>query len=145
MPLGNGTDRLVNSLAGDPASGSLYAGGYFFTAGAKDIHYVGRWTNITLSVGPEPTTGAERMLLDGVPNPFTNGVTVHVSVPEGSSGSVRLELFDATGRRVRTLVDGPLTSGNHTFDVVGEGLAAGAYVLRLQSGERVKSVKLVKW
>lgn len=143
-PLGSGVDALVTSLAPDPAGG-LYAGGYFLSAGNKSSRYVGVWTNVTLSVGNEPTSGAERMLAEGTPNPFNAGATVNLKVPQGKSGVIRLELFDATGRKLRILADGPLAPGEHTFGIEGTGLPAGVYVLRMQSGETVESVRLVKW
>ena len=51
-------------------------------------------------------------------------------------GPARLELFDAGGRRVRTLLAGDLAAGDHEAtwdgrDDRGRAVAAGAYVARL--------------
>lgn len=146
MSLGSGTDRIVNALAPDPATGSLYAGGHFFTAGTKDIHYVGMWTNLTLSVETKGRSVAGPLLRGGEPNPFHAGATIHLHIPVGEErNGVRLELFDATGRNLRSLVNGTLHAGDHTIDVNGNDLPAGVYILRLQAGEQTESVKLVKW
>jgi hypothetical protein len=47
-------------------------------------------------------------------------------------GPVRLEMFDARGRLVRTLVDGIQESGDHWVDLNATGLGSGAYFYKLQ-------------
>jgi len=52
---------------------------------------------------------------------------------------VRLEVFDAMGRRVRMLADGPYPAGFHAQvwdqrDAQGRAVAAGVYLYRIQAG-----------
>ncbi|MCK4305223.1 MAG: right-handed parallel beta-helix repeat-containing protein, partial [Candidatus Eisenbacteria sp.] len=47
------------------------------------------------------------------PNPFTGATLIRYSVPTGERGAVALSVCDATGRLVRTLIDGPQAPGRH--------------------------------
>lgn len=80
------------------------------------------------------------------PNPARGRVALTIDVPE-AAGRVELALFDAAGRRVRTLASGPLAPGRHTFawDGRGEGgarLAPGIYVARLDGARRREARRL---
>ena len=75
------------------------------------------------------------------PNPFAASTTLRFTTTEQSV--VRLEVFDLVGRRVATLVDGPLAPATHTVTLDGRGLAGGTYLVRLQAGDRVATQKLV--
>jgi hypothetical protein len=71
-------------------------------------------------------------------NPFVGEAAVELSMPAG--GTVRLEVYDVTGRRVRTLVDGWLDAGSLAVewdgrDESGREVGGGVYFLRLQSQE----------
>ena len=62
-----------------------------------------------------------------------------------------LAVYDASGRRVTTLLNGPLTAGNHSIDWTGQddygrNMAAGIYFLKLNAGQRqaVQKVLLLK-
>jgi hypothetical protein len=73
-------------------------------------------------------------------NPFVCEVAVELSMPAG--GAVKLEVYDVTGRRVRTLVDGRVEAGSRVVDWNGrdEGgceVGGGVYFLRLESKEGV--------
>lgn len=65
----------------------------------------------------------------------------------GAGGTVRMEIFDTTGRRVRVLVQG-LQSGREGrahWDGAGEQgerLSAGIYIVRLAAGDASQSLKL---
>ncbi|MBM4119035.1 hypothetical protein FJ251_15135, partial [bacterium] len=59
-----------------------------------------------------------------------------------------LEVYDLAGRRVRTLVDGPLPAAQHEAiwdgaDAAGRRLASGVYFVRLVAGDYRASEKLV--
>jgi FlgD Ig-like domain len=76
------------------------------------------------------------------PNPFDRSTTVLLSLR--SAGRATLAIYDIAGRRVRTLLRGELPAGARTVtwdgrDDAGLQLAAGAYVLRLEAGERTES------
>jgi glucose/arabinose dehydrogenase len=83
---------------------------------------------------------APGLALAAAPNPFTTTTRFHLSVRE--AGPARLILYDLGGRRVRVLIDGPLSSGEHGVDwdgrdAGGRALPAGLYVARLESANEV--------
>ncbi len=94
---------------------------------------------------PEPKTA----LLPNEPNPFHPDTRVRFSLARASH--VTIEVFDAAGRRVRTLVDSRLPSGEHRVlwdgrDGRGRAVASGVYFCRLQAGgiRRVNKMLLVR-
>ena len=54
-----------------------------------------------------------------------------------------LEVFDALGRRVATLVDAQLPAGTHTADWNAGSLSSGVYVYTLRAGDTVESRRMV--
>ena len=80
---------------------------------------------------------AEFSLQSNYPNPFNPSTTIKFGLPEDAN--VRLEVFDAMGRKVATLVDGQLTAGYHEaqWDAItdaGATVASGIYLYRIQTG-----------
>jgi endonuclease I len=83
------------------------------------------------------------------PNPFNPRTRIVCSLAE--AGEVRVDLFAADGRHVRTLLEeargaGPFELAWDGTDARGGGAASGSYFLRLQSGRVVdlEKVLLVK-
>ncbi len=77
------------------------------------------------------------------PNPTAGAATVTFTLAE--PGDVRLAVYDALGRRVRTLAEGPRAAGVYEASL-GAGLPSGAYVVRFEAGgqaftERVTVVR----
>jgi hypothetical protein len=84
--------------------------------------------------------------LDARPNPFRG--TTAVSWSLGAPGTVRLSVLDATGRRVRELVRGPVGAGAHRAvwdgaDDRGRSVSGGVYFLRLDAPEGVAGVRKI--
>lgn len=86
----------------------------------------------------------EITLLQNYPNPFNPTTTIPFTLPE--SGSVRLDVFDTTGRLVQTLVNGTLERGFYDISFRGDGMASGVYVYRLSGSgaNRVGKMLLLK-
>lgn len=87
-----------------------------------------------------------RLSLDPVaPNPARGAVRTRFGLPR--SGPVRLDVFDVTGQRVATLVDGTiLDPGFHTrvwrgTRDDGSRVASGVYFLRLIAGPETRSTR----
>src|SRR5262245_33757102 len=86
------------------------------------------------------------VLHPSVPNPFTPATTIHFDLAE--SGRVRLHLYDAAGRWVRTLIDADMTPGwNHQvlwngLDGSGRRVAVGVYFCKLDTPAGSQSQKL---
>ena len=88
------------------------------------------------------------ILSQNYPNPF-NASTMIDFKTEG--GMTRLEVFDLTGAKVKTLVDGTLEAGRHSFvwngyDDQGNVLASGVYFYKLSvtEGQQVMRMTLLK-
>jgi photosystem II stability/assembly factor-like uncharacterized protein len=63
------------------------------------------------------------------PNPFDGPTLLRFSV--GAAGHVRLAVYDALGREVAVLADGPLEAGRHEVAFDGLRLPSGLYVVRM--------------
>lgn len=71
-----------------------------------------------------------------------------VTLTQPRSGTLTLQLFNVSGRLVRTLHDGPMAPGRHEFDITrGDAaespLAGGLYFVRAAGGEGVRVAKLL--
>ncbi|MFT3883905.1 MAG: M20/M25/M40 family metallo-hydrolase [Flavobacteriales bacterium] len=104
----------------------------------RDLARLGIGTAAVMAVPYDGTTGVApaAMSMSGrlsvYPNPCTATVTVRCAVDDGRA--VRLSLIDVTGRELRVLHEGAMSTGMHTFTLDMAGLPAGAYVMRLSSG-----------
>ncbi|NNF07688.1 MAG: matrixin family metalloprotease [Candidatus Eisenbacteria bacterium] len=80
------------------------------------------------------------------PNPFAAATLITYNLPEASP--VRLEVFDAQGRLVRTLANGVQAAGEHVVRWNGDmedggRAAAGLYIVRLGAGNVSRIQKTV--
>ena len=83
-------------------------------------------------------------LAQNYPNPFNPTTHIRFTLPQVMH--VRLEVFDALGRRVSTLVDGLRTGGTHTVRFDASGLPGGLYLYRLTTAQerQARAMVLVK-
>ena len=75
------------------------------------------------------------------PNPFESGVRVTVDLLAGSR--VRVAAFDAVGRRVDTLFDGPRPAGPTSLTWDAE-VAPGVYFIRIETDAGTRTVRAVR-
>ncbi|MBC8366495.1 T9SS type A sorting domain-containing protein, partial [bacterium] len=97
-----------------------------------------RYSDLETSVDPPP---AALVTLSAYPNPFNPKTTLGFSLP--AAGSARLEIFDASGRRVAKIFDEPRPAGKQSADWNAEALPSGVYFASLVSGEFEASTGLV--
>ena len=75
------------------------------------------------------------------PNPFATQATLAITSPK--AGPVTLAVYDAQNRLVRRIFAGTLAAGEQKrFTLAGQNLAAGLYLLRLQTPGQVVSQRL---
>jgi hypothetical protein len=91
-----------------------------------------------------PETG---LALAASPNPSLGRVTASFALPHAISRG-QLVVYDVGGRRVKTLLDGPLAAGDHRIAWTGvddDGSVArpGVYFLRLVTAEHTASRKIL--
>jgi len=65
------------------------------------------------------------------PNPFNPSTQISFTLP--SSENVTLEIFEITGRKVATLINGVQPAGTNTVRFDASNLSSGMYIYRLQS------------
>ncbi len=99
----------------------------------KPFTFIGA-TSVAAEDGPADGFGIRSVY----PNPSASGATVAFS----ALGDARLEVFDALGRRVAVLFDGPAPAGA-TASLAAPDLAPGVYVVRLTADGRVSSRRFV--
>jgi hypothetical protein len=104
--------------------------------------------DITFSVPVQ--TGCEMppaaVLGQNYPNPFNPATVIPFSIERDCH--VSLVVYDAAGRRVKTLCEGVLQGGGHRAvwdgsNDRGRAVASGVYFVRLRSGERFLTRKLI--
>ena len=83
----------------------------------------------------------EVTLYPAAPNPFNSTTSIRYFLPR--TADVRLTVYDSAGRLVQRLSEGFATSGEHSATVQGAELPAGVYLLRLETGGDVRSMKVV--
>ncbi len=76
------------------------------------------------------------------PNPFDNQFKIRFALEE--TLDVRIDLFDVVGKQVKQISNRSFTNGAHVVSVEGHGLASGVYFVRIQAGNGVKSLRIVK-
>ena len=71
----------------------------------------------------------EYKLFEGFPNPFNPSSNIKISIPEMSI--VTLEVFDPLGKRIATLENSFVESGNHEYLFNGNIFSSGVYYIHL--------------
>jgi hypothetical protein len=90
-------------------------------------------------------------LLQNFPNPFNPVTIIRFDVPVATRHAVSLQIFDAAGKLVKTLVDSPLASGSYSVvwngdDNSGNPVASGTYFCKMVTEEynEVRQLVLLK-
>ena len=148
------------------ASGAIvdevhYSNGWPFSSGVSmEIHdpfndnaLIENWFSSTISYG-DGDTGSPGIPFDGTleteeillspsnfdlvslyPNPFNPEVTIQVNV--GEPGELNIDIFNLSGRRVKTLVNSTIGVGSYSFKWDSSNNPSGMYFFKLTIGETV--------
>ena len=108
----------------------------------------GRGPSAPAAVGDRPSGGTIELAVG--PNPSRGRVTATFALPHATQNA-DVAIFDATGRRVKTLIHGPLAAGPQTVtwtghDDAGRATLSGIFFMRIQADEHaaVKKVLMVR-
>jgi trimeric autotransporter adhesin len=146
--LGSGANRRILSMVMDSTS-SLYIGGEFTLAGGKLASGIARYTGLPAAVadveGGPSRDGARLAFGLPSPNPSQGLTSMRYSLPR--PGVVRLDVYEVTGRRVKTIVATRSTAGPGLLewdgrDGDGRLMPAGLYLFQA-SAEGVKTSRRV--
>lgn len=95
-------------------------------------------------VGISAPVKSSELKLSNYPNPFNNTCTINYSVTK--TGPVTLEIFDNSGKLVKTVINGQISSGDHSAvwegtNNNGKTVASGTYYYVLKSNGLVTAKK----
>lgn len=129
----------------------IYVAGrpYRFNTGASYQNYnymLDNWLGNLTGIDDPDLLARPFGLQPNYPNPFNPSTQIRFSVAH--AGHVSLEIYDAAGRHVRTLVDDTRAADEHTVtwdgrDDTGAAVAAGVYLYRLQAGDDARTRRMV--
>lgn len=85
-------------------------------------------------------------LLQNYPNPFNPSTTIEYEIPK--SGNVKANIFDITGRLVKTLEDKFQKSGRYKItwnskNNFNKQVASGIYIVNIKFNDKILSKKLM--
>jgi hypothetical protein len=98
------------------------------------------WFLVTGVEEQEPVPRAYR-LDQNYPNPFNPLTTIRFALVKHTH--VRLQIYDAAGRLVMTVVNREMDAGEHTVPLNAVGLASGIYFYRIVADSFVRTKKMV--
>jgi hypothetical protein len=118
--LAPGTTYFWRVRAMNAAGTSPYSSTFSFT------------TLVTVAADDEAELPVRFMLEQNYPNPFNPSTVIAFSLPQAEH--VRLDVYDVFGRRIMTVIEGPMNAGRHEIRLNAEDLASGAYIYRIDAG-----------
>lgn len=139
-PLGQGMPlQPVSDLSFHPASRRLVAATHGRSQWVLDLN------EMPVAVLPGPTVARPRLALAGA-NPFT--VEARLTLELSVAGTVKVAIYDAAGRQVRTLADRAFAAGRHPIawdgrDQRGAAMPGGIYFVRALTGTYGSEVKRI--
>ena len=97
-------------------------------------------------VGPQGVVPKEVYLAASRPNPVSSAGTIGFGLPQ--AGTVKLAVYDVSGRQVRLLAEGLWPAGEHRVswdrrDAAGQPVSGWLYFYRLEANGRALTRKLV--
>ena len=109
--------------------------------------------SILINTSPAPTnvdpiTKTPKSAIVAVyPNPFNPSVTIELYC-SGTNTPVEIEIFDVSGKKVRTVFSGRLNTGANKFvwngrSDSGASVSSGVYFCRLRSGNEINLKKVI--
>jgi hypothetical protein len=121
-----------------------------FTLGPYDFSSTAGWFiddlqvfGVTSTVAVEALAAAPPRTQLGAPAPTPASGPVSLGFTLASPAAVTLRIYDAAGRHVRTLTEGPLAAGAHSArwdgrDARGATVGSGVYFLRLEADRELE-------
>ncbi len=80
-------------------------------------------------------------LAQNYPNPFNPSTNISFTMPE--RGKVLLKIYDMLGRKVKTLINRVMSSGNHEINFNARNLPSGVYFYSLKVNDYTETKKMI--
>ena len=128
-----------------PGSGTWYYRVRAFDQQGNPSEYSNELSVAVTGVGDnDPTVPEAFALHPNYPNPFNAETKITYTLPQPAY--ITLTVYDALGRQVEALVEGPQSAGEHSLVWDAQGRGSGVYFLVLQTpaGRRVQKALLLK-
>ncbi len=107
------------------------------------LDYIRVFQDLPIGIEEELAEGKmDSGLHQNIPNPFH--LTTSIAYTIDQYEHVRLEVYDATGRKVDTLVDGQRNPGTYSVIFDGTDLAPGLYTCKFSSGDFQESKHVLR-
>ena len=136
------TDSISNGQSWYTKSNENYLNQAGSPSSPKVIQEVPAPANPPMVTNAKEEKWSRKFALLGVyPNPFVKKNTLHYSLAE--TAHIQIDLFDITGRKMRSLVNEKMPAGIYSFKLDGENLNNGTYMYRIHVDEQVISTKVI--
>lgn len=133
-----GVDLLPRTI--ESYNGSLYFGGDFYSASGKPYNNIVKYSPKTFTGGIQHNNIPGQMeLKQNYPNPFNPATLIKYNL--NKAATVKLAVYDVSGREAAVLVNGPQTAGEYSVSFNGANLASGVYFYTLLSEGQIVDTK----
>jgi hypothetical protein len=110
------------------------------------MHAAQTFTALHPEGSPGSVSENKPVALSAFPNPFQSMMQISYELPE--EDNIELQVFDQSGRRMATLVQGQVAAGSHRIqwdgtNTQGKQLPNGVYYLRLQTSQHVSQYRVI--
>lgn len=108
-----------------------------------EFEELGFVNKLPVSSEPETNIGSFK-LSQNYPNPFNPSTTISFTL--ASTSDVNLKVFDIKGSLVQTLIQKPMTAGDHSIQFNASNLPSGVYIYTLETsqGKLTRKMTLIK-
>jgi hypothetical protein len=91
----------------------------------------------------DPNSGipTDFILEQNYPNPFNPSTVIRYAIP--SKSFVTMDVFDVSGRIIKTLISETKTAGNYEITFNGQGLSSGVYFYKISAGSFTETKKMI--
>lgn len=140
------TENEISPILSPDGNGGLLVAYQRFTVHSDELLwqqlYAQRLYDGFTASPEEPVPAPRRFALhQNYPNPFNPATEIRFELAHGAKTT--LQVFDVLGRNVKTLIDAPLSAGEHRIHFDGSDLPSGMYFCRLQAADFTQSKKML--